>query len=156
MDWQPLLANDSFKDIIVDSLRFLGKENKITIYDFVIMETHFHLIWQIRGDHKRGDVQRDFLKYTGQQILRRLRKEHSLLAETLHVASKDRKYQVWQRNSLVISLESHGVFIQKLNYIHNNPVKAGLCGLPEEYRYSSARFYEMNERDWDFVTHYEG
>jgi putative transposase len=47
------------------------------------------------------------------------------------------------------------VFKQKLEYVHANPVKAGLCTLPEEYYYSSARFYELNECAWDFLTHYE-
>jgi hypothetical protein len=45
------------------------------------------------------------------------------------------------------------VYQQKLEYIHNNPVKAGLCLLPEEYKYSSAKFYELNENDWIFLTH---
>ncbi len=46
------------------------------------------------------------------------------------------------------------VFIQKLAYIHNNPVVAGLCQFPEEYKYSSAAFYEKGIGEWDFITHY--
>ncbi len=45
---------------------------------------------------------------------------------------------------------------QKPDYIHNNPVKAGLCRLPEDYKYSSARFYERNEKDLVFLTHRDG
>jgi hypothetical protein len=45
---------------------------------------------------------------------------------------------------------------QKPDYIHNNPVKAGLCRLPEDYKYSSARFYERNEKDLVFLTHHDG
>jgi hypothetical protein len=52
--------------------------------------------------------------------------------------------------------KGEGVFWQKLDYLHNNPVKAGLCKLPEDYKYSSARFYEKNEKDWVFLTHHEG
>ena len=58
------------------------------------------------------------------------------------VQAKDRKYQVWQRNSLGVPLQSSAVFNQKPEYIHDNPVKAGLCKYPEDYKYSSARFYE--------------
>jgi hypothetical protein len=43
---------------------------------------------------------------------------------------------------------------QKLDYMHYNPVKAGLCEKPEGYKYSSARFYELNEDEWGFITHY--
>ena len=43
-------------------------------------------------------------------------------------------------------------FIQKMNYIHYNPVKAGLCGNPEEYKYSSAKFYETGVDEFGFIT----
>jgi putative transposase len=43
---------------------------------------------------------------------------------------------------------------QKIDYMHYNPVKAGLCELPEHYRFSSARYYELNVDDWGFLTHY--
>ncbi len=119
------------------------------------MDTHFHLIWQVLGEHKREDVQRDFLRFTSQQILKNLRNDKSPTLPELLVNTKDRKYQVWQRNSLGIELRTAVVFRQKLEYIHNNPVKTGLCKLSEDYRYSSARFYELNIKDWDFVSHYE-
>lgn len=108
------------------------------------------------GDHKRDDVQRDFLKYTGQQILKILRNEQSPMLLKLLVNSKDRKHQVWERNSLGIHLRTPEVFEQKLEYIHSNPVKAGLCEFPEDYKYSSAGFYEKNKNDWVFLTHQYG
>lgn len=121
----------------------------------MLMENHFHMIWQVMGDHKREDVQRDFLRFTAQQILKSLRNLNSTLLEELIVDAKDRKHQVWERNSLSIELRHTHVFKQKVEYIHNNPVRAGLCNLPEEYEYSSAGFYEKNEHKWDFLNHYE-
>ena len=156
LKWNHILKDDRFKDIIIDSLSFLGKAKRISVFGFVIMSNHFHLIWQMVGDHKREEVQRDFLKYTGQQILIHLRNEKAEMQKELLVKAKDRKYQVWERNSLGIALWSPGVFNQKLEYIHYNPVKAGLCKYPVDYKYSSARFYEKNERDWEFLVHHEG
>ena len=101
-------------------------------------------------------MQRDFLKYTSQQILKLMKSEKSLLLSELLVNAKDRKYQVWERNSLGVPLWTTKVFKQKLDYIHNNPVQAGLCKCPEDYNYSSARFYEKNEKNWVFLTHHEG
>ena len=46
------------------------------------------------------------------------------------------------------------MFKQKLEYIHYDPVVAALCGFPEEYKYSTARFYETGINNWDFITHY--
>jgi putative transposase len=151
-----LLEEDRYKDVITNSLDFLTTQKRTLVYGFVIMSNHFHLIWQMLGNHKRDDVQRDFLKFTGQQILKILRNEGSSMAQEVVVNAKDRKRQVWERNSLGIPLWSANVFNAKLEYIHYNPVKAGLCQYPEDYKYSSARFYELNEKNWGFLTHHEG
>jgi putative transposase len=156
LEWKPVLDDDKFKDIILESLRFLVKGQRVTVYAFVILNNHFHLIWQMMDGHKREEVQRDFLGFTSQQILKNLRNEQSPLLTELQVNAKDRKHQVWQRNSLGVPLWSNGVFDQKLEYIHNNPVKAGLCNHPEEYKYSSARFYFTGKNNWDFLVHLDG
>ena len=57
-------------------------------------------------NHKREAVQRDFLKYTASQILEILLKEKSPFLDKLLVRAKDRKYQIWERNSLSIPLWS--------------------------------------------------
>lgn len=155
LNWIPLLSTNQNKEIIIDSIRFLVKEGRVKISGFVLMSNHFHLIWQVMGANKREDVQRDFLRYTAQQILKQLRNLKSPVLDEILVNSKDRRHQVWERNSLKIELRSPQVYKQKLEYIHANPVKAGLCNLIEEYHYSSARFYELNEHNWDFLTHYE-
>jgi putative transposase len=156
LEWKPVLTDDRHKEIIINSLRFLVKDERVAVYGFVIMHNHFHLVYQLMGDHARDDVQRDFLKFTGQQILKNLRNDHSPLLSELLVNAKDRRHQVWERNSLSIPLWSQRVLVQKMNYLHYNPVKAGLCRYPEEYKYSSARFYFCNERDWDFIVHFDG
>jgi putative transposase len=156
LEWNHVLLEDRFKDIITESLTYLVKARRIYVYGFVIMSNHFHLIWQMTGVSKRNDVQRDFLKFTSQQIIKTRHHEQLEMLKKLEVNAKDRKHQVWERNSLGVPLWTPEVFWQKLDYIHNNPVKAGLCKLPGDYKYSSARFYEKNEKDWVFLTHHEG
>jgi putative transposase len=156
LNWQPVLQDNLFKDIILESLNFLVGEKRVTVYAFAIMSNHFHLIWQMTGDHTRDKVQRDFLKFTSQQILKHLKEEQSSLLVNLAVNAKDRKYQVWERNSLGIPLWSSAALYQKLDYIHNNPVKAGLCKYAEEYKYSSAKFYLMGKNAWQFLAHVDG
>jgi len=77
LEWKHLLHQYRFKDIIIESLRYLSKSQRIVVYGFVIMSNHFHLIWQMLGDHKKHDVQREFLKYTSQQILKVLRNQNA-------------------------------------------------------------------------------
>jgi REP element-mobilizing transposase RayT len=100
LEWKPVLEDNRLKNIITNNMAFLRKDNRAIIYGFVIMPNHFHTIWQILGDHKREDVQRDFLKFTGQQIPKVLRNENSPMQNDLIVNAKDRKRQVWERNSL--------------------------------------------------------
>lgn len=66
--WKKLLKPDKYKQIIVDSLAFLVKDGRVKVYGFVIMLNHIHVVWRIHEDRLREDVQRDFLKYTAQQI----------------------------------------------------------------------------------------
>lgn len=63
LEWKHLLQDDRNKDIVLNSLRFLVNDQRAMVYAFVIMSSHFHLIWQMLGDNKRGDVRRDFLRY---------------------------------------------------------------------------------------------
>ena len=156
LNWLPLLKPDSHKDIILNSLSFLQKDERITLYAFVIMPNHIHLIWQPYGEHLPKKIQHSFLKYTAQQIKFELLKNNPAELEPCKVDAADREYQFWERNPLSIELYQEKVFLQKLNYLHRNPVKAGLCKYPEEYRYSSARFYETGVDEWGILNHYRG
>jgi putative transposase len=155
-EWKPLLKNNKYKEIIVDSLSFLTKEKRANIYAFVIMSNHIHLIWQMRSGHLLKNVQRDFLKYTAQQMRFDLAAHYPKLLNEFEVNLKDRKHQFWQRNPLNIPLSSKEVFEQKLDYIHQNPVKAGLCNLPEKYHYSSASYYYEGKSEFEFITDHRG
>jgi putative transposase len=152
LEWKPLLQLDKYKDIIIDSLKFLVKDGRVAVLGFVIMNNHLHLIWQIKHPHKREDVQRDFLKFTAQTIKFDLIEHHPLVLEHFKVDAKDRQYQIWERNPLSVDIWTEAVLYQKLNYVHENPVKAGLVTTTIEYLYSSARFFETGVDDWGFLT----
>lgn len=154
LEWKKLLQPDKYKEIIIDSMRFIVEDNRVVINAFVIMSNHMHLIWQMKAGNMADAVQRDFLKFTAQQMKKDLQKNHPQVLSHFEVNASDRKYQFWERNPLSIELRSQEVYEQKLDYIHQNPVKAGVCLLPEEYQYSSARFYELNIDDFGFITHY--
>ncbi|WP_299818165.1 transposase [uncultured Pontibacter sp.] len=156
LEWKHLLKPDKYKRIIIDSLRYMVEQKRVKVYGFVIMPNHLHLLWKMEEPHRREDVQRDFLKYTAQQIKYDLMRSHPLVLEKFRVDAKDRKYQIWERNPLSIYCYSIAVTEQKLGYIHNNPIqdKWKLVKLPEFYFFSSARFYHENKDDFSFLTHY--
>ncbi|HSB93621.1 MAG TPA: transposase [Flavitalea sp.] len=154
LQWKHLLKPDKYKDIIIDSLRFLVDNKRIKLYSFVIMINHLHLIWQMHPFIEPKSVQRDFLKFTARKIKADLAKHHQAVLDHFLVNAKDRNYQFWERHALSVELRAHEIFVQKMNYIHWNPVRAGLCASPEEYKYSSARFYEEGIDNWGFLTNY--
>ena len=153
-----LLTDNRMKEIIVSSLRFLVKDGRIKVYGFVLMPNHVHIIWQIQDKYEKLKVQQSFLKYTAQQMKFLLLQNDEKELETYKVKACDREYQFWKRNPVSIELWSRPVFLQKLNYVHNNPTtpRWKLCHFPEEYKYLSACFYETGKNDFDFLTHYLG
>ncbi len=154
LEWKLLLIADKYKDIVVDSMRFIVTDKRVIIYGFVIMQNHIHIIWQMQSGMKRENVQRDFLKHTAQKMQEdMMRHKPEGLVDYL-VNAKDRKYQFWERNSLSVDLWSEKVLAQKLQYIHQNPVRAGLCQFAEAYKYSSALLYKTGIDNWGFLTHY--
>jgi putative transposase len=154
LEWKHLLKLEKYKDIIIESFRFLCNNKRVEINAFVIMSNHIHMIWRILSGYLREDVQRDFLKFTAQQIKKDLLKHHPLVLPYFEVDAADRMHQIWERNSLSVDLFTESVFLQKFEYIHYNPVKAGLCRLPEQYKYSSAKFYETGVDEFGFITHF--
>ncbi len=158
LQWKHLLADDKMKEIIISSLHFLVTEKRIKVYSFIIMPNHIHIIWQIQDGHEKAKVQQSFLKYTAQQMKFLLIKTNAADLAKYKVKASDREYQFWERNALSVDLWSRPVFMQKLNYTHNNPTQPhwNLCQYPEEYKYSSAKFYEKGIDDFVFLTHYLG
>ena len=107
------------------------------------------------NDNIQSEVQQSFMKFTAQMIIKDLRNNHPLVLEHFLVEARDRKYQVWERNPLSIELRSEEVFLQKLLYIHDNPVKAGLSLTSEAYLYSSASLYDTGVSVWDFLEKWD-
>lgn len=156
LEWKQLLKNDIYKDIVISSLRFLVKDKRANIYSFVIMPNHLHVLWKIKNDRVYADVQRDFMKYTAQKLKLKLMDNNPKMLQEFYVGAKDREYQIWEREPLSSRLPDENLILQKLNYIHKNPIsgKWDLCKEFTDYKYSSAGFYYGKENEWDFLTNY--
>ena len=152
--WKHLLQDGTFKNIVVAALKFLTQQEKVSVYGFVIMSNHVHITWQSKGDNSIKQIQNSFIKHTSKEFKKQLEKENAL--KDYKVNAADRKYNFWKRDSLGVELFTSAVFDQKLNYIHYNPVTAGLCLLPEDYHYSSALFCEKGIDKFSFLQHYSG
>ncbi len=156
LGWKKLLASDQNKLTIIKSLKFIVAQKRITLYAFVIMPNHIHLIFSLYDEYPLSSFKRDFLKYTAQVMKLDLLKNNPGAIEEYKSTQNDRHYQFWERRPLAIPVYNEKTFFQKLNYIHNNPVsdRWKLAPIPEDYYYSSAKFYNTDIDDWGFIKHY--
>ncbi len=143
VDWIPLFTNPMVAEILLDSLAFLQKQERLTLWAYVIMENHVHLI--ASADHLSREISA-FKSFTARQIIDMLkdRASYSTLRK-LHrgkrAHKRDRDYQLWQEGSYPKELTGAAMIEQKIDYIHNNPVERGYVDDPRHWRYSSARNY---------------
>ncbi len=155
-EWKHALAPEKYKTIITDCLRDMAGRKQIELNAFVVMDSHVHFIWQPLQEYTPSQVQATFTSFTAKEIIKQLSIDNPELLKTLEVNKYDRTFQVWKRRSLSIELFTEKTLMQKLEYIHDNPVKAGLVKYPEEYVYSSARFYHDGRDVFKMLTHYMG
>ena len=151
--WQNLLIKDNYKDIIISSLDFLSIKKKIEIYVFVIMPNHIHLIWKMLGMNGKESPHTSFLKFTSHEFKKLLSNDDLALLKNYRVNAKNKNYEFWQRDSMAIHLYTESVAYQKMDYIHDNPVSGRwqLANDPCQYRYSTARYYELGIIDYLFI-----
>jgi REP element-mobilizing transposase RayT len=156
-DFKHLLADDEFKMICIDSWKYLTEKKLIKIYGYVIMPNHIHLLWMMTGINGKESPAGSFAKFTAHQFKKVLREKDTEMLIQYKSQKTDRLYQFWKRDPLAISITSKKALLQKLDYIHNNPVqeKWKLASLPEDYRWSSASFYLTGIDEFGILTHYD-
>ncbi len=146
-NWLPLFTRPETMNIVLNSWRFLQQQCGFELFGYVILENHLHLI--ARSENLGKDMQR-FKSYTAKEILTflQIRKATRLLRQLAFFKrphKTDSTYQVWEEGNHPQLIESAAVLRQKLDYIHQNPVKRGYVDLAEHWRYSSARNYAGGE-----------
>jgi len=157
-DWQHLLNQDKYKTLITDCLKELTDRKLIKVYAYVVMPNHIHLVWELLEKNGKEMPHASFDKKTAHEILKDLKLYHSQLLFLFRVDEKEREYRIWQRDALAIEMTSKEKVEQKINYIHCNPLheKWNLAKRPEEYKWSSAKYYELGEDEFGILTHYAG
>ena len=157
-DWKPLLQSDKHKSVIIESLHHLVEQSKIIIYGFVIMPNHLHILWEMLAMNGKEMPHASFNKFTSHKFLNLLRNESPELLSAFKTEDKtERAHRFWQRDPLAVLMDSTEKLEQKLDYIHFNPLQEhwNLSSTPEDYYWSSAKYYENGIDDFKFITHYK-
>ncbi len=147
--WVDVFTWIDYKNILVENLAYCQLNENLEIYSYVIMSNHIHIICR-RLDKDLNELLGRFKSYSAKQIIKAIennpqesRKEW-LLYLFNYFAKANKQYSknhFWQYTTHPVLLYSNDVIKQKIDYIHNNPVRAGLVNEPENYIYSSANIY---------------
>src|ERR1017187_2981784 len=149
VQWVDIFSRQIYRDIMIDSFKHCQEHKGLHLHAYVIMTNHLHLIASAEKEKELSGIVRDMKKFTSKKIV-----------STMHEIEESRKgwmdwifssagkfnynnenYQVWQQNNHATELWSFEVIKQKTDYIHYNPVRAGLVQLPEHWLYGSATNY---------------
>ena len=112
-----------------------------------------HFIWRVNEPNGKESPQGSFLKFTAHTFKKMLQKEGGNKLGSYAVDAENKMYEFWQRDSLAVPLFTRKVALQKLNYLHNNPLAEhwNLVKDPCDYKYSSAQYYENDVKNFPFL-----
>lgn len=149
VNWIDVFIRTEYKDILIDSWNYCIKNKDLKIYAWFIMTNHVHMIVSSSKD-ELSDIMRDMKSFTSNQLRKSIltnpkesRKDWMLfMMKKFGIENNNNNdYQFWQQHNHPIILDSNFILDQKIDYIHNNPVKTGFVTRAEDYLYSSAIDY---------------
>ena len=159
--WVDVFSREQYKEILVQSLNYSIKQKGLLLHAWVIMTNHVHLI--VSSDTvKIADIIRDVKKYTSKQIIKAIqgnekdsRKEWMLniFSFTGKNNNNNKDFQFWKQDYHPIELNTNEKMKQRLNYLHQNPVRSGIVWEPQQYKYSSALDYYSNQHGLVPIQH---
>ena len=149
VDWIDIFTKPIYKHIIVDSLKYCQENKGLIIHSWCLMTNHIHIIASPDLDNNLSDIIRDFKKFTNKSLIRAIKENNESrrywILNKFEFAGKQnpkiKYYKVWQDGNESKVIYSNKFLYQKIQYIHNNPVKAEIVEKPEDYLYSSAIDY---------------
>jgi len=152
--WIDVFSREDYKQIVVESLEYCQQNKGLVIYAWVIMTNHVHMIISSR-ENKIEHIVRDIKKFTSKKIIRAI-DENNIESRKVWMLNmfvysgknnrNNKTYQFWKQDYHPVELNTPVLIRQRLDYLHNNPVKAGLVWEAWHYKYSSAIDYCTNER----------
>jgi len=146
LHWIPVFTRPATVEILFNSLRFLISDG-LKIHAFVVLENHMHMVVQSHSIDR--DISR-FKSFTAKQIIsflsvNRIKRILDQLAFYKKAHKTDRVYQFWEEGVHPEWIQNEQMMRQKIEYIHQNPVKRGYVDDAKHWRYSSARNYAGEE-----------
>lgn len=146
-----IFKEKNYIDILLENIDFYRTKYNFKLIAYVIMPDHLHwLIYPDQDDVKKiSNIMENFKKFTSRQLRKLMERKKRIgwlkLFKLKSPKKKNWEYQIWEDGYDDLGVYSAKVLRTKIDYIHNNPVRKGLVKRPEDYLYSSARNYILND-----------
>jgi REP element-mobilizing transposase RayT len=160
INWVDVFTRPAYKHIVLDALKYNQKNKGLIIYAWCLMSNHLHLIAEAEEGYHLSNILRDFKKYTSKAVIKEIQEDPDesrkkwMLSEFEFAGrykSNIKSYKFWQDGNEAKEIHSNKFLEQKLEYIHDNPVKAEIVENDYEYLYSSAINYTGKQGLLDVV-----
>ena len=163
VDWADVFTRNVYREILLDSWKYCQQHKGLNIHAYVIMTNHAHMIMSKSGETALESIMRDMKKFTSVKLLEAIQSNNKesrreWLLELFRKAGKENSNntinQFWQQDNHPIQCSTPEILKQKMNYVHENPVRAGLVEKPEDWHWSSAVDYYLGKKgliDLSFV-----
>src|SRR6266566_2839926 len=139
----PVFRTDAIKIVVCEALNEARKSGDFALYAYVIMPDHLHAITD--GAQPPSKVLRYINGIISRRVIDHLKERgHNASLQKLRHETKERgyRYSLWEHHNNALLITSESMFMQKVNYIHQNPVRAELVERAEDYRWSSVRIWK--------------
>ena len=145
----PIFTRPAYIVALIDSLNFYRYKLEFKLLGYVIMPDHAHLMIWPQGKATISEIMRDYKKFTSGRIMRQAdvegnREWLAAFCQAGQITGRS-DHKVWQDDFWDENVYTERFLRQKLNYMHRNPVRAGLVDQPEQYPYSSYRNYALGD-----------
>lgn len=144
----PVFQKDRIKKVTCEAIDEARASCGFLLFAYVIMPDHVHLLTD--APRKASEVLQYIKGIVGHRGIDYLKAQNyqSSLEKLRHESWKrNHRYSLWQHDSDVFSVTSESKFMEKVNYIHNNPVSAGLVERAVDYLWSSSRWWNRCPRE---------
>jgi putative transposase len=142
-----VFTRELYINILLDSIKHCQQAKGLNVYAWVIMTNHAHFIFD-SNNVPLSDIIRDMKKFTAKKIMNAIENndQESRKRWLLWLLKKEENIWFWEEGYHGEEIWTKEFFETKLNYIHYNPVKAGIVEKEEEYMWSSACDYFGNRK----------
>jgi REP element-mobilizing transposase RayT len=154
LGWQKIFINDKYCSLVYKWLDYMRHNYGNKIFGYVIMPNHIHALIKITAKSKKLPVLIfNAKRFLGLEILKFLKEDNrqNLIDYFTSNAGEQARHKFFQPRYDSLIIQSEKFFLEKLNYIHNNPCqeKWNLADCPEHYKYSSAGNYILSRGYYD-------